>query len=34
MSEAHDRHLTRRALLGSAVAAGAASVLAPAESLA
>ena len=34
MSEAQDRHLTRRTLLGSAVAAGAASVLAPAESLA
>ena len=34
MSEAADRHLTRRTLLGGAVAAGAASVLGPAESLA
>jgi hypothetical protein len=34
VSEAPDRHLTRRTLLGGAVAAGAASVLAPAESLA
>ena len=34
MSSEHDRHLTRRTLLGGAVAAGAASVLAPAESLA
>jgi hypothetical protein len=34
MSEPHDRQLTRRTLLGGAVAAGAASVLAPADSLA
>jgi len=34
MSDGQDRHLTRRTLLGGAVAAGAASVLAPAESLA
>src|SRR6201995_2036760 len=34
MSDGQDRHRTRRTLLGGAVAAGAAWVLAPAESLA